>query len=424
LNTRKDKSAVSILARWKRLAALACTLLLSAGLASAAATPPSPPIASTTVSDWSTKLDDSWGCNTLRGPRWDQWKKSALLFGSSNGYGFRAFCNKATGMHGEVRPDTVLVVFRDPNKITQYVGWYDGALDRDNNAVFGGLTPVTAQTDYDIRYGASYKQHPLYTPEDHLPVALWLQDMYYNNQNVWAGYMAALQRAADESKVKGCVLPYTRCGTGELKFAHGPIGGYVTLNILLASPDGANLEAYFHDIPGYKPGLFDKFVSIGLTVGLTLAGGPIGESIGLLAGTAENAAFSAAFGSFVSGLGNGQSVEKSLLQGIKAGGLAYTGKLFLNAYGDPGSLVGVEGAGCPLGDQCWYFQMANGFPPLKNLAELHDPFITWSEKAFGSIAENGWYKAVTIAPFIVPGCLSSAPCVTGGMIIVRDDEVN
>jgi len=172
---------------------------------------------------------------------------------------------------------------------------------------------------------------------------------------------------------------------------------------------------------------YEKLMMATIAAGWTVLGGGIGEYIGLVSGTAQHAAFAAGFGGFNSSLIQGSNVGDALLNGLKGAGLAYTGKLVLNAYGEPDSLVGVSGKGCPTGDGCWYFQMANGLPPLKHLAELHDPFINWSTKALqniGDIGNSGWYKAVTIAPFIVPGCLASAPCVTGGIVIVSDDEVD
>ncbi|AVR95335.1 hypothetical protein C9I28_06050 [Pseudoduganella armeniaca] len=394
-------------------------LITAIGFAPNAAQAETLPPSST--ADWSGALDPGWTCGQPTGARWEQWKKSVLLFAASNGYGFRGFCDKileSVPYKQIVRPGAILVVMRDQNNIAQYVAWYDSKFDRMGYSIFSGITPATGETYYDIRY-YPHENYPIYTQAQIDDFAAWYGELFMVDNRTWE--VEAHRYNASAKRVKGCYMPYTYCGTGPINF--GIPNGESSVHIGFGNPSGDDVTAVISEMYYPKPSWIDKFVNVALTVGLTIAGGPIGEYVGLLAGTAENAAFAAAFGSFSSGLIQGQNPDKALLQGIKAAGLAYTGKVILNAYGEPDSLVGVAGAGCPAGDQCWYFQMANGFPPLKNLAELHDPFINWSVKAFGSIADNGWYKAITIPPFLVPGCLASDGCVAAGITIVREDEV-
>lgn len=403
------------------LRGLARLLLLITVVGIAPNTVRADPLPPSTTADWSSSLDPGWTCGALTGARWDQWKKSVLLFAASNGYGFKGFCDKvyeAVAYQHIVRQGSVLVVLRDQNNIAQYVAWYDAKFDRMGYPVFGGITPATAETHYDIRY-YPHEDHPIYTQQQIDDFAAWYGELFMADQRTWE--VEAHKFNVYAKRIKGCYMPYTACGTGPIHF--NIPNGTSSYHIGIGDPGGESISGLVFETYYHKPGWLGKLVNVAMTVGLTIAGGPIGEAVGLLAGTAENAAFAAAFGSFSSGLIQGQNPDKALLQGIKAAGLAYTGKVILNAYGEPDSLVGVAGAGCPAGDQCWYFQMANGFPPLKNLAELHDPFINWSVKAFGSIGENGWYKAITIPPFVVPGCLASDGCVAAGITIVREDEV-
>jgi hypothetical protein len=116
-------------------------------------------------------------------------------------------------------------------------------------------------------------------------------------------------------------------------------------------------------------------------------------------------------------------VSSALLEGLRAGSFAYIGGMVLNSYGLPTAKVGVSGMGCPAGDKCWFMEMLNGVPPIKKLAELHDPFIDWSVNAFKMTSNNAaWYKVVTIPPFFIPGCAASATCVTAGLVIASESE--
>ena len=391
--------------------------IVGAALAAGAGNAKAEALPSSTTSDWSYMLDSGWTCGQVTGPRWDQWKKSVLLFAASSGYGFKGTCNAIKEATSDaVRNGSVIVTFRDSNNITQYVGWYDAKFDRDRQAVFGGITPVTAETHYDVRY-TPVQNHPLYTFEQRFAFFQFLtsrrvQPVAYHHLN------DLFER--NFTRVNGCVAPYSLCGTGTTSFYFSD--GGATVNVGLEDPAGTRPYGRIYEYHHPKPDFLEKLVTVAITIGLTYYGGYIGESIGLIGGTASHAAFATGFGSFSSGLLQGQKVNEALLGGLKGAGLAYAGTMVLNQFGDPDALVGVKGAGCPTGDQCWYFQMANGLPPLKHLAELHDPFINWSVRAFGSIAENGWYKAVTIAPFVVPGCLASDACVAGGITIVREDE--
>lgn len=387
---------------------------------------PSSTLPGSGTADWSTLLDPSWKCGKQTGPRWEQWKKSVLLFAASSGLGFKGVCNFSATIDSQARPDTAMIVFRDGNNIPQYVAWYDTRLDSINSATFGGITPLTAEVRYDVRY-PYYKNYPLHAytqaqlnefydymvrisdvtqPDYNFQLHQDTQNLFYNSID----------------RLKGCNPPNWSCGTGPLTFASP--GGYATLDITIFSePTDPTAVGSLFEIPVRPDSWYEKLVMVGITVGWTIIGGGIGEYIGLVSGTAEHAAFAAGFGGFNSGLIQGQNVGQALLTGLKGAGLAYTGTLILDAYGNPDSLVGVAGAGCPTGDQCWYFQLANGFPPLKHLAELHDPFIGWSMDAFQSIGQSAWYKAVTIPPFIVPGCLATAACVTAGITIVKEDEL-
>jgi len=381
---------------------------------------------SSTTADWSSLLDSGWTCGQITGSRWNQWKKSVLLFAASNGYGFKGECAKISDRAAgdPIRPGTIVVIFRDKNNIVQYAGWYDSKLDRENQPIFGGISAVRAETHYDLRTTtlpyqmASPPYRPMYTMEERRAFMGWL-DLRRVQPTAYYHILSVFE--SNFTYQNGCVTPFTVCGTGRIDI---PISnGSANINIGFEDAAGTRVNGWLYEYHPPEPTFLEKLIVVAFSIGLAIQGQYIGEYIGLAAGTAENAAFAAGFSSFSTGLLQGQQVNQALLSGIKGAGLAYTGKLVLNAYGDPDSLVGVSGAGCPTGDQCWYFQMANGFPPLKHLAELHDPFINWSVKAFGSIGENGWYKAVTIAPFVVPGCLASDACVSAGITIVREDEI-
>lgn len=370
-----------------------------------------------TKSDWSDSLDPGWTCGQITGSRWEQWKKSVLLFAATTGYGFKGNCNAMKDGDGQVvRPGSVIVIFRDRANVVQYLGWYDSRLDRNREVVFGGISPVIAHTVHDIRC-ANIQSCPIYTQAEHQALINFISG--YQRQLVAFEKMRALYRD-NTKRVNGCVWPYTGCSTGSImaEIDQGEIR--VSVDFLDSAGNIApNAKLYEQH---YREDFFDFVFKVFFAIGLTVYGGLIGEYIGLVSGTAPHAAFAAGFGSFSSGILQGQDIDSALLSGIKGAGLAYTGKLVLNSFGDPDALVGVSGVGCPTGDRCWYFQMANGFPPLKHLAELHDPFINWSVDAFRSLGENGWYKAVTIAPFIVPGCLASQPCVAAGITITRENE--
>jgi hypothetical protein len=379
------------------------------------------PLPSSSTADWSFLLDSPWTCNAPTGPRWDQWKKSVLLFAASNGYSFKGDCDKileAVAYREIVRYGAVTVVFRDKNNVVQYVAWYDSKFDRAANPTFGGIVPIFAETSYDVRYDP-YQNYPIYTRAQKDDFTAFWTELSISDQWLWQ--IVASQMRNYSTRVQGCVVPYTKCSNNPAEFAIS--GGNAKVSIGFSDPSGSDYSGVVWEHHYHDPGILGKFMNVAVIVGLTVTGGAIGEYVGLIAGTAENAAFAAGFGAFTSGLIYGQDIGQSLLDGLKGAGIAYTGKLILNAYGEPDSLVGVAGAGCPTGDQCWFLQMANGFPPVKNLAELHDPFINWSVKAFGTIGENGWYKAVTIPPFLVPGCAASSGCVAAGITIVREDEL-
>ncbi|GAA0431905.1 hypothetical protein ACFOY5_20605 [Massilia aurea] len=375
------------------------------------------PLPTTEVSDWSTYLDPEWKCGAATGSRWDEWKKTVLLFAASNGYGFKAKCKAIKDR------DTIIVILRDNNRQVQYAAWYDPRSDIDREQTYAGISTVQAQIDYDTRQ-EDFKNYPLYSVEQYDDFYAWYMERLDDDPRVWEGVIAH-QFVNSATRVNGCAVQYTSCGTGEIVFNNR--NGWAQINIHFgnfgSNADGETVVAswYFSDLR--TPGAFQA-VRVAFAVAMGISGGQIGLALGLAEGTAGNAAFSAGFASFASGVASGQPVGRSLLDGIKGAALAYSGKLVLNSFGDPDSLVGVSGVGCPTGDQCWYFKMANGFPPLKNLAELHDPFINWSIKAFETVGQNGWYKAVTIAPFIVPGCLASDECVAAGITIVREDEIN
>lgn len=387
---------------------------------------PSSTLPTTDTADWSTLLDAPWKCGRQTGPRWEQWKKSVLLFAASSGFGFKGVCNFSATIDSQARPDTALIVFKDRNNIPQYVAWYDTRLDTVNNTIFGGITPLTAEIRYDVRY-PYYKNYPLHAYNqaqlnEFYAYMVRISDVTQPDYNFQLHQETQTLFYRSIDRLKGCNPPNWSCGTGPITFASP--GGNATLDITIFSePTDPTAVGSLFEIREPEVEWYEKLVMVGITIGWTVIGGTIGEHIGLVSGTAEHAAFAAGFGGFNSGLIQGQDVGQALLTGLKGAGLAYTGTLILDAYGNPDALVGVAGAGCPTGDQCPIFQLANGFPPLKHLAELHDPFIGWSIHAFESVGQSAWYKAVTIPPFVVPGCLATAACVTAGIVIVNEDEL-
>jgi hypothetical protein len=374
------------------------------------------------TADWSYKLDDTWKCEET-GARWEQWKKTVFLFAASFGYGFRAACNKVSSTNNLSYAGMLIVAFRDRANVTKAVGWYSGKLDREGRPIFGGIMPLFA--------------HSTALPSDKWERVGWLNQLASTGPMAGSvgepsgpsGYATSPYDAralnlylASLPKTEGCRAPFAHCITEYIAF---PISANETGHLMFKQigSDAESLQVDFHYLRVTNS---DKFV--GVLVDLVIAtvfaemGAAIGEAAGLAAGSASNAAFAAGFSNFSTSIINGADVNDAFMNGLKGATVAYVGKLALDAFGDPDSKVGVSGAGCPTGDQCWYFEMANGFPPLKHLAEMHDPFIDFSVKAFGSIAESGWYKAVTILPFVPLGCAATTSCVTAGIVLTREDE--
>lgn len=382
--------------------------------------------------DQSPLLAEAWNCGTPYGPRFELWLKSVLLFASTNGYGFKAHCDSAIDTDsGDLRWGMLLVTFRDRNKVTQHVGWYDSGLDEQGADVFGGVEPLTAVLAHNPWSTPRYSE-PILTTE--LYQQVWEQ-IYSFAMNVgpFPTVMAQFTNHMDEhaTKTDGCVTPYTLCTTWSRRVPVGNDGDYYSIKFDVDGINGPGTgeEVYgrFRFQEAYDPGLWvvvPILISVATAITLGVIGAEIGLSFGLAQGTASLAAFSAGFAGFTTGvtLGGADPLE-ALLTGLQGASLAYVGTLAFDAFANPGALVGVSGIGCPRGDQCWFLELLNGAPPVSNLAQLHDPFIDLSIDAFGALADNPFYLAVTIPPFVVPGCAASVGCVTAGIAIVKEDEL-
>lgn len=354
--------------------------------------------------DASNTLGATWGTS---GPRYEQWVKTILAFAANTGYSFHGVTGRVTGSHTR----TVLVLFRDYAKNVQYVGWYDPDLDVARHPLAMGLNPA----------GSLQLQAQNFSTGEWVSKIPTSQSDALNTANYVTAMGGPGSSSLDQMGLRiygqaGCTRSSYFCSTDV--WHQNSDGSWDRLRVVVDWPgDGTAVTGDWHRKSKRDSSTYNLINGIILTV----AGAGIGELVGIT-NAAANAGFAASFGTYTNAVMQGATLSDALLEAMKSGALAYTGAFVLNTWGDPTAKVGVSGLGCPTGDKCWYLDLMNGVPPIKSLAEVHDPFIDWSVNAYGSIGGSAWYKAVTIPPFAVVGCAANPSCVTGGIIIASENE--
>jgi hypothetical protein len=363
----------------------------------------------------STHADDelgaAWGGS---GPGYDVWVKSLLQFAATTGYAFKALPRSAN-LESPGDSGMIVVVFRDGAGRPRHAAWYVREWAQQGYPTAMGIRPFEAMQVWHTNNGP---QIPMTSPAD---VQWW------NTYLTWImeDFSVRIQTAGITFKrPQGCLdSTAVACFVGVGEWVSGDTYHNVSVTAPWPYDADANLT-YSHSSRHVDTshGWLDIIGRIFTGLVTAAIGAAIGELIFVGSDVAATT-FGAAFGAFTNGLIHGDDLESALLDGLMAGAFAFVGASLVDAFGDPTALVGVSGAGCPTGDRCWVLELLNGFPPTKALAELHDPFIDWSSRAFAQ-GGSGWFKAVTIPPFAVPGCASSGPCVTAGLVIATDGEVS
>ncbi len=356
------------------------------------------------------QLADAATCAT--GPNIDLFINTVLMTAASSGWSFRGYCGVV-----EDRPQALVVLFRDIDGL-KYLAWYDSEFDSKQRSAYSGGFEVKG-IKLEIANSLGTGGAPVWAKST-TEVTNLMNTLVMNLGDTGYG-MAARLNSNIEKQQGGCRPgePNYFCAGGQ-SLDFGPEKYRARLESV------GDIEGNGLSVSIYRERDRDSlFANLIIAASITYLSYGLATEIGLAFAFSEAATAATAGGlaGFGTALATGQNLEDSFLNGLAGAAIAYVAQVGLDRFGDPFALVGAEGKPCPTGDQCWALQLAAKLPPIQRLAEFHDPFIVWSETALGTIGTQAWYLAVTIPPFVVPGCAANSACVTTGLLLVDEKEL-